>query len=94
LFGHPVRVIIFQRLARTPMTAGELALGLPISRTAVVQHLKLLETARLVNASPDGRKRIYSIRPEGLVPLDRWLRQHLGEAAPAGHRTKVLSRLR
>jgi DNA-binding transcriptional ArsR family regulator len=91
LFGHPVRVVIFQRLARAPMTAGELALGLPISRTAVVQHLKLLETARLVNASPDGRKRIYSIRPEA---LDRWLRQYLGEAAPAGHRTKVLSRSR
>jgi DNA-binding transcriptional ArsR family regulator len=94
LFGHPVRVVIFQRLARVPMTASELALGLPISRTAVVQHLKQLETARLVNASPDGRKRIYSIRPEGLVPLDRWLRQYLGEAAPAGHRTKVLSRSR
>jgi DNA-binding transcriptional ArsR family regulator len=94
LFGHPVRVVIFRRLARVPMTASDLALGLPISRTAIVQHLKLLETARLVNASPDGRKRIYRIRPEGLMPLDRWLRQYLGEAAPAGHRTKALSRSR
>jgi DNA-binding transcriptional ArsR family regulator len=94
LFGHPVRVVIFQRLARVPMTAGELARGLPISRTAVVQHLKLLETTRLVDASRDGRKRIYSIRPEGLVPLDRWLGQYLDKEAPAGHRTKVLSRSR
>jgi DNA-binding transcriptional ArsR family regulator len=46
LFGHPLRVVIFQRLAATPMTAGELARGLPISRTAIVQHLKLLESAR------------------------------------------------
>ena len=80
LFGHPVRVVIFQRLARVPMTAGELARGLPISRTAIVQHLKLLEAARLVDVSPSGRKRIYRIHPKGLVPLDRWTRQYLDEA--------------
>jgi DNA-binding transcriptional ArsR family regulator len=93
LFGHPVRVVIFQRLARVPMTAGELAQGLPISRTAVVQHLKQLEVARLVDSFPDGRKRIYRIRPEGLVPLDQWIGQYLEEAAPAG-RTKVVYRSR
>ncbi|HXL98538.1 MAG TPA: metalloregulator ArsR/SmtB family transcription factor [Rhizomicrobium sp.] len=76
LFGHPLRVVIFQRLARTPMTAGELAQGLPVSRTAVVQHLKLLETARLLDASADGRKRVYRIRPAGLAPLDQWVKQH------------------
>ena len=92
LFGHPVRVVIFQRLARAPMTASELALGLPISRTAVVQHLKLLETARLVDASPDGRKRIYRIRPEGLGHLDRWLRQYFDQGALAGDRAKRLTR--
>jgi len=87
LFGHPVRVVIFQRLSRTPMTASELAQSLPISRTAVVQHLKLLEAARLVDASPSGRKRVYRIRPKGLVPLDQWVRQHLDEVVPADHRT-------
>jgi DNA-binding transcriptional ArsR family regulator len=61
------------------MTAGELAYSLPISRTAVVHHLKLLEAARLVDASPDGRKRIYRIRPKGLVPLEQWVRQYLDE---------------
>src|SRR5215475_2743467 len=94
LFGHPVRVVIFQRLARVPMTAGELAQGLPISRTAVVQHLKLLEAARLVDALPNGRKRIYRIRPKGLVPLDRWVKQYLDEAMPEGHRTKISDRSR
>jgi DNA-binding transcriptional ArsR family regulator len=94
LFGHPVRVVIFQRLSRTPMTGSELAQGLPISRTAVVQHLKLLEAARLVDASPRGRKRVYRIRPKGLVPLDQWVRQHLDEAMPADHRTRSLDRAR
>jgi DNA-binding transcriptional ArsR family regulator len=94
LFGHPVRVVIFQRLARVPMTAGELARGLPISRTAVVQHLKQLEAARLVDGSHNGKKRIYRIRPKGLVPLGRWARQYLDGAAPAQDLAKSLDRSR
>src|SRR5271154_336934 len=79
LFGHPVRVVIFQRLSRAPMTAGELAKPLPISRTAVVQHLKRLEAARLVDATTQGRQRLYRINPSGLAPLARWLRRHTGD---------------
>jgi predicted transcriptional regulator len=76
LFGHAIRVVIFQRLARAPSTAGELARGLPISRTAIVQHLKLMEDARLVSASLDGRRRVYRVRNKGLAPLERWLKEH------------------
>jgi len=79
LFGHPLRVVIFQRLAATPMTAGELARGLPISRTAIVQHLKLLEGARLVQASLDGRRRIYRASRGGLAPLKNWLGRYSRE---------------
>jgi len=73
LFGHPIRVTLFQRLAASPMTAGELAKGLPISRSAVVQHLKRLEAARLVDASFEGHRRIYRVLPAGLEPLQRWM---------------------
>ena len=75
LFGHPIRVIIFQRIARTPGTAGELAKSLPVSRTAIVQHLKLLESAKLVVAASQARRRVYRIRPEGLAAIARWLDQ-------------------
>jgi len=73
LLGRPLRVVILQRLARAPGTAGELARALPISRTAVVQHLKLLEAAQLVDASFHGRRRVYYVRIEGLEPLVQWL---------------------
>jgi DNA-binding transcriptional ArsR family regulator len=73
IFGHPIRVVMFQRLAKTPMTAGELAKTLPISRTAVVQHLKRMETARLVAALPMGKRRLYRTHVEGLAPLAQWL---------------------
>src|SRR5215208_3584067 len=78
LLGLPVRVIIFQRLARAPATAGELARNLPVSRTAIVQHLKLLQAAGLVDAFADGRRRVYRVRPAGLAPLARWLAQYSG----------------
>src|ERR1700722_14105108 len=77
LFGHPMRVIIFQRLARSPMTSGELSKSLPIKRSAVVQHIKLMEGARLVEAFADGRRRVYHIKPKGLVPLTQWLKQQV-----------------
>jgi DNA-binding transcriptional ArsR family regulator len=80
LFGHPIRVIIFHRLTRTPGTAGELARALPISRTAVVQHLKLLEAARLVDASFQGKRRVYYVRRNGVEPLVRWLTEHVRRA--------------
>jgi DNA-binding transcriptional ArsR family regulator len=76
LFGHPLRVVIFQRLARAPRSAGELAQELPVSRTAVVQHLKRMQRARLVRATREGRRLKYRIDPVGLVPLARWLQRH------------------
>ena len=79
LLGHPLRVVIFQRLARAPTSAGELARGMPVTRTAVVQHLKLLEAAGLVAASAEGRKRIYRVAPAGLAPLRQWLDVHMGK---------------
>jgi DNA-binding transcriptional ArsR family regulator len=79
LLGHPLRVVIFQRLSRSPMTAGELARTLPISRTAVVQHLKRLEADGLVDATSQGRRQLYRINPSGLVPLASWLRRHTGD---------------
>jgi DNA-binding transcriptional ArsR family regulator len=79
LFGHPIRVVIFQRLAAEPMTAGEVAKSLPVTRTAVVQHLKRLETANLVDATNDGRRRVYRIKREGMAPLSEWVRRYAGD---------------
>jgi len=76
LFGLPIRVVIFQRLARVPSTAGVLARGLPVSRTAIVQHLKLMEAAGLVAASVQGRRRVYRVRSGGLAPLARWVTRY------------------
>ena len=72
----PVRLVIFQRLTRRAQTAGELAKQLPLSRTAVVQHLGVLKAHGLVDAKSDGKRRIYHTTPMGLAPLREWLEVH------------------
>jgi len=73
LFSSPIRLIIFDRLGRKPRSAGELANELPVGRTAVVQHLRLLAAAGLVTAAADGRRQVYRVTPAGLKPLREWL---------------------
>ena len=48
---------------------GELARGLPVSRPAVSQHLKVLKEAGLVIDEPQGNRRIYRADPDGLAAL-------------------------
>lgn len=51
------------------MAVGELAHGLPVSRPAVSQHLKVLKCAGLVSDRAAGRQRVYQVNPEGIEAL-------------------------
>jgi DNA-binding transcriptional ArsR family regulator len=68
-----MRVAIVERLAQRPMAVGELAAGLPVTRPAVSQHLKVLKDASLVRDKSEGTRRIYSLDPAGLGPIREWL---------------------
>ena len=54
-------------------SVGELAKGLPVSRPAVSQHLKVLKEAGLVAGRADGTRRVYHIDPKGLAAMRAWL---------------------
>jgi DNA-binding transcriptional ArsR family regulator len=73
--GDPTRRAIFERLRLGPRSVGELAEGLPVSRPAVSQHLRVLKEARLVTERPDGTRRIYSLNPGGLLELRAYFDQ-------------------
>ena len=79
--GDPTRRAIFERLAESPRPVGELAAGLPISRPAVSQHLKVLKDAGLVIDRRLGTRRIYQLDPDGVgalrAQLDRFWSQAL-----------------
>ena len=65
----PTRRLLLERLTAGPRPAGELAEGLPISRPAVSQHLRVLREAQLVSEHREGTKRIYRLNPKGLTEL-------------------------
>ena len=67
--GDPTRRAIFERLVERPRAVGELAEGLPVSRPAVSQHLKVLKNAGLVVDRQAGKHRIYQVDPDGLAKL-------------------------
>jgi DNA-binding transcriptional ArsR family regulator len=67
--GDPTRRAIFERVAEGPCAVGEIAGGLPVSRPAVSQHLKVLKQAGLVLDEPAGNRRIYRVNPDGLAEL-------------------------
>ena len=67
--GDGTRMAIFQRLTKGPMAVNELAGGLPVSRPAVSQHLRVLKDAGLVTDSKAGTRRMYQLDPEGVARL-------------------------
>ncbi len=73
--GDPTRRTIFECLADRPSAVGELARGLPVSRPAVSQHLKVLKEAGLVIDRPIGNRRIYQLDPDGVGALCAYLDQ-------------------
>jgi DNA-binding transcriptional ArsR family regulator len=71
--ADPTRRGVFERLADGPRAVSELADGLPVSRPAVSQHLKILKEAGLVTDRPQGARRVYQIDPAGLGQIRAWL---------------------
>ncbi|MCZ6814017.1 MAG: metalloregulator ArsR/SmtB family transcription factor [Alphaproteobacteria bacterium] len=85
--GDGTRRAVFERLCAGPRAVGEIARGLPVSRPAVSQHLRVLKSAGLVRQRRRGTRRLYSVDPHGLAELrayvDRFWHGVLGEFAQA-----------
>jgi DNA-binding transcriptional ArsR family regulator len=81
--ADPTRRRVFERLKSGPKAVGAIARGLPVSRPAVSQHLKVLKEAGLVTDRPEGTRRVYHIDPNGLGALRAWLDGFWDEALAA-----------
>jgi len=68
-FADPTRRQIVARLVERPQAVGELASQLPVSRSAVSQHLRVLKDAGLVSERAEGTRRIYGVNPAALEAL-------------------------
>ena len=65
------------------MAVGELAHGMPVSRPAVSQHLKVLKSAGLVADRAVGTRRVYQLNPKGIEALRSELDVFWGKALDA-----------
>jgi len=83
VLADPTRRKVFERLRYGPRAVNAIASGLPVSRPAVSQHLKVLKGAGLVEERTEGVRRIYSLRREGLMELREWLDSFWSDALEA-----------
>lgn len=78
--GDPTRRRIFERLLTGPLAVHELAEGMPVTRPAVSQHLRVLADAGLVTAHAEGTRRVYAVSPDGIGALRAWMDEFWGRA--------------
>jgi DNA-binding transcriptional ArsR family regulator len=78
--ADPTRRRIFERLLPGPLAVHEIADGMPVTRPAVSQHLRVLSNAGLVTARSEGTRRVYAVRPEGIRVLREWMDEFWGRA--------------
>lgn len=87
--ADPTRLSVLEKLRDDgPLSVGEIANDVPVSRPAVSQHLKVLKEAGLVNDRSVGTRRIYYVDPNGLGAMRAWLDQ-FWEAALASFAADV-----
>jgi DNA-binding transcriptional ArsR family regulator len=86
--ADPTRRAVIERLRTGPRSVKAIAHGMPVSRPAVSQHLRVLKEAGLVADRPEGNRRVYYLDPEGLGALRGWLDQ-FWDAALAAFQAEV-----
>lgn len=74
--SDPTRRAILELLRETPHAAGDIASHFPVSRPAIVKHVRVLKQAGLVRERVEGRHRIYELDATPLADVDRWLQPY------------------
>ena len=81
--ADPTRRTVFERLRGGPRPVGEIARGLPVSRPAVSQHLRVLKEAGLVHERREGTRNFYSVDGDALAELHEYFENFWEEALAA-----------
>jgi DNA-binding transcriptional ArsR family regulator len=71
--SDPGRRAMVERLSLGPASVSDLAKPLPMSLSAVVQHLKVLEEAGLVRSEKVGRTRTCTLDTAALTQVEAWI---------------------
>lgn len=71
--SDPTRRRIIERLARGPLSVGEIASGFAISQPAISKHVRVLEESGLIAREVTGRVHTCRIAPERMAAAASWL---------------------
>ncbi|WP_309645940.1 metalloregulator ArsR/SmtB family transcription factor [Phenylobacterium sp.] len=71
--SDPIRRQILQRLAASEARVTDVASEFSISLNSVSKHIRLLESARLVERTVIGREHLLRFRPEPLTEAEEWI---------------------
>jgi DNA-binding transcriptional ArsR family regulator len=81
--ADPTRRRLFEKLANGPLSVGDLAREVPVTRPAVSQHLKVLKNAGLVFDRQQGTRRLYQVDPSGVAAVRDYFDSFWGQALAA-----------
>ena len=73
--ADPTRVAIIERLSEGAASVGDLAEPMPMSLSAVGQHLRILERSGLVTTAKRGRTRYCALNADRLGDVEQWVRE-------------------
>jgi DNA-binding transcriptional ArsR family regulator len=71
--GDPTRRQIVERLARGPLTVGEIAAGFSISQPAISRHIRVLEESGLLERQVLGRVHRCTLSPAAMQAASSWI---------------------
>jgi DNA-binding transcriptional ArsR family regulator len=71
--AEPARRGILDLLVGGPRSVGEIVEATGLSQPNASRHLRILREAELVESHPEGQKRLYELRPDGLAELFGWV---------------------
>lgn len=71
--AEPARRSILDLLVDGPRPVGEIVSATGMSQPNASRHLRILREAGLVESRPQGQRRLYELRPEGMAELIGWV---------------------
>jgi len=71
--ADPTRREIIDLLFKSDRSVGELCERFEVSQPAISRHLRILRDGGLVASRIDAQRRVYSLTPEPLREIERWL---------------------
>lgn len=78
ILADPTRRRLVEALRNGERSVSQLVDAVDIGQPGVSRQLGILQDARFVVVRPEGRRRLYALRPEPFRELDQWMHGYRG----------------